>query len=347
MVDLASVNSAPAVRRPAVELRFGDADAEAWAEALVSVTVEAGIGPGVDAVEVIAAAGNGGPAAAVGDAGTVALGYDDASAEQVFAGEVESVGRSIHGTIRITAVNGGAALARLRLNRSYEQQAAGDVISDLAGEAGVATATIEAGVDLPFYVVDDRRTAWEHVAALARRSGCWSYFIPDGELEVVAVETGPAVQTFTYGEDILGIEMAEATPLVSGVRAVGEGAAGSEGDEAWCWLVKDPSGVSAEAGDEPRREVPDPALRSADAATTAAEGHLASAGLLEVTGRLLVPGSPAVVPGATIEIADAPEESLNGSFLVRHVRHRYAKGAGFITLIAFSKAAGGAGGGLP
>lgn len=345
MVNLASLTAAPAVRRPAVEVRFGDA--EAWAQALVSVTVEAGIGPGVDVVEVIAAAGNGGPVAAVGDAGTVALGYDDASAEQVFAGEIESVGHSIHGTLRLTAVNGGAALARLRLNRSYEQQATGDVISDLAGEAGVTTATIEAGVDLPFYVVDDRRTAWEHVAALARRSGCWIYFNPDGELEVVAVEAGSAVQTFTYGEDVLGLEMAEATPLVSGVRAVGEGAAGSEGEEAWCWLVKDPSAVAAEAGDAPRREVPDPALRSADVATTAAEGHLASTGLLAVTGRLLVPGSPAVVPGATIEIADAPEESLNGSFLVRHVRHRYAKAAGFTTLIAFSKMAGGAGGGLP
>lgn len=343
MPGLASLTtSAPAVRRPAVEIRFGDA--ETWSRTLVCLTVDIGIGPGVDVVEWVAAAD--GPAAAAGDRGGLALGYDDSTLEQVFSGEIDSVGCSVHGTVRVTAVNGGSALARLRLDRSYRQQTTGEVISDLAGEAGVATGTIESGVDLPFVVVDDRRTAWDHVATLARRSGCWCTFTPAGELEVVAVADGPVVQTFTYGEDILTLERVQAPPVVGGVHTIGEGAAGSQGEEAWCWLIKDPAAVSAETGAEPRRSLCDPALRSADAANTAAEGHLRWATLLATTGRLLVPGAPAVVPGTTIEITGAGD-AFDGQFLVRHVRHHVTKAAGFTTSISFVQASDRTAGGLP
>jgi hypothetical protein len=71
-----------------------------------------------------------------------------------------------------------------------------------------------------------------------------------------------------------------------------------------------------------------------------------AAALARVSGRLLVPGAPAVVIGSAIAIASAPHEMLNGLCLVQQVRHRFAKGAGFTTLIGFHKAEGGAAAGL-
>jgi phage protein D len=126
---------------------------------------------------------------------------------------------------------------------------------------------------------------------------------------------------------------------------VGEGAAGSQGGDAWSWLAKDVSGLTADEGDEPRRLRADGALRSAAAAASAARGGAFAAALEATVGTLLAPGAPAVVPGSTIAVAGAPRPALNGSFLVRRVRHRFSKRDGFTTLIAFSRppAAGGGG----
>lgn len=78
----------------------------------------------------------------------------------------------------------GAILAALRVNQSYEQQTVGDIARDLAGRAGVPTGTIADGVSLPFVVVDDRRSVYQHLAALARSSGLLASIAPDGKLVV-------------------------------------------------------------------------------------------------------------------------------------------------------------------
>ena len=352
----------PAFRRPVFDVRFGGGAgglgglasaagsllgggaSDPWKQHLVAVSVESGLAPAVDAVEVWLTADPQAPTAALDDEGSVALGYEDDSPVLTFTGKVAGVRRGIDGLTRITATSGGAALARLRVNQSYEDQTAGDVVNDLAGQAEIATGTVEDGVDLPFYVADDRRSAWVHVAALARRSGFLAYVTPEGELYFGPYEPGDPVQTFTYGEDVLRLEAREASPEVGVVTTWGEGSAGSQGKDAWSWLVKDPASVQGSAGGGgPERWVHDPALRSGDAAKTAAQGIADAAGRLQVTGTLLVPGAPAVTAGSTIEIAGAPQEALNGKFLVRWVRHRLAKREGFTTRIAFSKSEGAGG----
>ena len=61
---------------------------------------------------------------------------------------------------------------------------------------------------------------------------------------------------------------------------------------------------------------------------------------------LLVPGSPAVVVGSAVEVVDAPQDALNGLFMVRRVRHRFSKRGGLTTLISFGRAGDGGLGGL-
>ena len=356
---------ASAVRRPLFEINFGGGGpaagglsaaagsvlggggADPWQAHVVALTLEVGCAPSVDVVEIILSAGAPAPQVAIGDTGRVSLGYTDSAAELVFTGQVESVRYSIHGTTRITATNGGVPLARLRLNQSYEQQKAGNIVQDLASQANVDTDTVENGVDLPFYVLDDRRNAYQHISTLARTSGYLAYITPDGKLRFAPFTGGQAVQTFTYGVDIMALDLTEAAPAVGAVTTVGEGAAGSQGADAWSWLIKDPSVVQGSAGDgDPERLVVNTALRSGEAAQSAANGIASAAALARVSGRLLVPGAPAVVAGSTIEIASVPQDVFNGLCMVQQVRHRFAKEAGFTTLIGFHKVEGGAAGGL-
>jgi phage protein D len=340
-------SSTPAVRRPVLELSFGSGSADDWGRSVVSVAVQAGLAPSADTVEVYLDGSDQAPAVAVGDTGSVSLGYEDGSTELTFSGQVEGVRYSVDGATFVTAVDGGAALSALRINQSYEQQKAGDIVRDLAGRAGVATDTVEDGVEFPFYVVDDRRSAYLHIAALARKSGYLAWFTPEGKLSFAPFVAGQPVQTFTYGVDIISLEVTDAAPVVGAVTTVGEGAAGSQGQEAWSWLVKDPSSVKGSAGEgAPEREVQDSSLRSSDAAQSAADGVASAAGRTGLTGKLLVPGSPAAVVGSAIEIVDSPQEALNGLFLMRRVRHRFSKAEGFTTLICFTKTGDGGLGGL-
>lgn len=335
-----------AVRRPLFSIGLGGS-ADEWAQSLVSLRVETGLAPFTDAATLHLAGVASAPDVAVGDSGAVDLGYGDDTTETVFTGQVDEVRRSVQGKTRVAAVNGGALLSRTRVNQSYEQQKAGDIVRDLAGRAGADTDTVEDGADLPFYVVDDGRNAYQHIAALARKSGFLAYFTPEGKLSFAPFTAGQAVQTFTYGEDVLSLDATEVVPAVGAVMTVGAGAAGSQGQEAWSWLVKDPSAVTGSAGSgDQERLIQDASLRSTEAAQGAAEGIVDAAGRISLTGELRVPGSPAVVVGSAVEISDAPQDALNGLLMVRRVRHRFSKRGGFTTLISFGRAGDGGTGGL-
>jgi hypothetical protein len=151
--------STPSVRQPAFEVQIGSGSAKDWAGALISFSVEAGLAPAVDAAEIFASPLSDAPAAALADAATISAGYEDDPASAVFTGQVGAVRGSIRGVTRITAVNGGALLARLRVNQAYDQQTAGAMVSDLASQAAVDTDAIEDGITYPYYVVDDGRSA--------------------------------------------------------------------------------------------------------------------------------------------------------------------------------------------
>jgi phage protein D len=274
----------------------------------------------------------------VADQGEVRMGYENDATQVVFTAMVDALDDTIHGFTRIQAVNSGALLSRLRINQSYEQQGAGDIVSDLAGQAGVETDKVESGTDLPFYVIDDRRSAWDHIALLAQKSGFCAYFTTENKLYFGPLATGQAVQTFTYGIDILAFESTQAAGPSTAYKVVGEGAAGSDGDEAWSWLVKDPASMTAEAGDgDGQTVVALPALRSAEAVQSAADGLAAAAQRRLNTGRMITAGAPAVTVGSTIEMADLPKDALNGPCLAMRVSHEYSKRHGFVSRIDFCK----------
>jgi phage protein D len=371
--DLFSTDTqTPGVRRPIFEIAFGGGSGgsgpadllssaaaavgfggatgeDPWLRSVTSVSVEVGLAPQVDVAEIVIAADSQAPPVAIDDEGNIALGYEDEGATGVFTGRIESIIRSTRGPTRITIANASSALAALRTEQSYEDQGAGDVVEDLAGRAGVNTGNVVAGPDLAFTVLDGGSNAWEHIARLARVSGHHARITVDNELDFAPVDDGEAVQTFTYGVDILLLERREAAASFDNVTIVGEGAAGSDGKSAWNWLVKQPSSVTGAAGQGSRaRGFSDRLLRSAEAAGTAAQALADAAARAATVGTLIVPGAPKVTPATNIAIAGSTDGVFDGAYLVTRVRHVFSKRTGFRTHITFAGSGGssGAGGGL-
>jgi hypothetical protein len=326
------------VRKPAFELAFGSGSADEWARALGEVTVEAGLAPAVGAASVVLAARDDAPSAALADTGHVSLGFEDDGTVGVFKGAVRAVNRTVSGKRRIVASNGGAVLAAFRLDQGYEQQSAGDVVRDLAGKANVDTGSIDDGPSLPYFVIDSRSSAWEHVAKLAALAGFEAWIDADNSLHFGPFQAGSPAQTFTYGQDVLELDALEAPPATGSVTVVGEGAAGSNGSDAWSWNLKDVSPLKGTAGSgDPALLLQLGAIRSADAASAAAQGIVAKAELGGLTARLLVPGAPNAAIGSTVAVVSAPDDTLNGAWLVRGARHRLVKARGYTTLLLLAK----------
>jgi phage protein D len=344
--DPGSGGTVAAVTRPRLLIGLGREAADAVAQRIRTVSFETAIAPTVEYLLVELAASASAPA--VGDDASLALGYGDADPLPVFTGKVESVRHSLDGTVRVTASGAGARLARLRVNQAYEQQNAGDVVSDLAALAGVDTATIESGVALPYLVLDDRQSAWMHIADLALYSDYLCFTDPEGALVFAPPAGGQPVYTFCYGESLLALSLRVRTPLVGEVTVTGEGAAGSQGQDAWSWLVKDPAGIRGRAGDAgPARLRRAAILRSSEAVSTAAGGWLTAAGRGQRSGWLEVPGVPEVRPASLVEIEDVPEREANGQFLVVGLRHRLSKAEGLRSRLWVTQLAEGGLGLLP
>lgn len=354
----------PAVRRPVVDLAVGGIGVDDWRPSVVTVRVTAMLAPEVGTTTVVVGAAATGPAAAVGDDASLSLGFADDGTSAVVTGTVAAVTKSLDGARVLTIHDAAAALAATRADQGYAEQSTGDVINDLAARAGVAVDRADAGSDHPFLVVHGRRSAWAHVARLARRSGLLARVDGAGRLVVAPPDDAdPLVVDPSTGA--LRLRSTSHGTVAAGVTALGEGAAGSQGADAWAWLASDRTGVEATAGDPSATSavrVRDPGLRSPDEVRGAADAELAARARLARTGSLRVPGSPAVRPGGIVEVgADGdplaaatgavglgggagPAGPGLGRWLVTAVRHRVA---GAFTTDLELVAADEGGGGLP
>lgn len=267
----------------------------------------------------------------------IELGYadDNGGLERVMTGSVTAVQPDL---VQRRVIGHGAAMTLLRkfTDTTFEAKKAGEIVRDLAGQAGVAVATVEDGIDFPAYVVDGRRSFWHHMRDLADLCGFDLYVNAEGELVFQRFSGGRTVHVFDYGRHLIALECQRTTPRAVSVEAWGESPTGSEGDDAWNWLTKDFSGTRGQAGSgDPALLLERPALRTAASAQTAADALHTHLQRMVQRGRLRVLGNPAVKLGDAIRVQSAPEEELNGTFQVRSVTHRISKNEGFVTLIGF------------
>lgn len=266
----------------------------------------------------------------------IELGYaDNGSLTQVMAGTVVTVEPDLTIT-RVMGYSMAAALLRTFVEQTYEGKTAAAIVRDLASKAGVDVGTVQDGITFPAYVIDGRRSIYHHMQDLADLCGFDLYINADGKLVFEKFVGGKAVHVFEFAKHIVALDVLRTPPLAGGVEAWGESPTGSQGDDAWAWLTKDFGGSKGKAGTgDPLLLLERPALRTADAARTAATAELTAIQRRTLRGRLVTIGRPEVKLGDAIRLSGMPDASVNANFQVRSVVHRITKLDGFTTTIGF------------
>lgn len=324
---------------PAYRLTFGsrviDTTNEPRASTLVDLTVALDLDAPADAATlVLGQVGTFRPTR--GDETTIELGYlgETPEVETVLTGSVTHVEPGLT-TFRVHVAGAADPLLGLHVNEHFEAKTAGAIVRDLAGRAGVAVGEVEDGTLFPAYVVDARRAAAHHLRDLAELSGLDLWADPQGRLTMRMWLGGRTTHVLEHGRDLLEAEVL-ATPLRAGrVEAWGESPTGAEGSDAWGWLTPDFQGSRGGAGEGTLRLLERPALRTRDAARTAADAALADAKRRAHRGRVRITGRAAVRLGDAIRLAEMPDPALNQRWQVRSVVHRLTKSGGFTTAIGF------------
>jgi hypothetical protein len=285
-----------------------------------------------------------------GDRITVELTAGDRSGKVMTAG-AQSIESSFSQT-KIAGATGKLKLANTRVNQVYENQSLGQIVSDLAKQAGVDTGQIETGGSYSYFVAHESKNLLRLIRELAMRDGLDMYFDADDKLTLKKFDKSSPDHTFFYGIDILDLQLLNHQAGSDHILVYGESPASNQGSDTWSWLAKDLSSFRGEVGQGARTMAThDGAVRTKDAAKLLATSSLGAIKDQATRGRLKLLGAPQVTPGDAIEIKDAPKPELNGLFKVTSVGHVLNKRDGYLTLIGFSgqggaQAAGGLLGGL-
>jgi len=273
------------------------------------------------------------------DDGIIELGYADQEGEliQVAKGKVDSAKK---GSTRdhIHGYSDAVILLRSFTEQTFESKTAGDIVKDLASQAGVNTANIESGINFPAYVIDGQKSFYHHMRDLAALCGFDLYFDSDNQLVFQRFSGGNQVHVFNHASHIIELKVDFSAPLSAKVEAWGESGSNS-GNESWAWLTKDFSGLTGNAGDITNNGttllLEKPALRTGTAAQQAADAAFTELSRQRVRGHLLSVGRPQVKLGDTIRLSGLPEDELNLIYQVRGVTHRITKLSGFTTQVMF------------
>lgn len=325
---------------PAYKLTIGktsvDSTKQSKASTVVDLVVSLDMEASADSFTLVLGDVGGPLKPALRDKASIELGYADGPGfVQVIAGTVVSLEPNLN-TLRVTGLTAAETLLRSNLDQTYEGRSAGDIVHDLAGKAKVTVANADNGIQLPAYVIDGRRSFGHHVRDLADLCGFDQYFNSQDALVFEEFVKPKTVHTFEHARDILELHVTHALPIAGAVQAWGESPTDSKGAGASAWLTKNFGRSKGVAGSgKPVLLLERPALRTKDAAKTAALADETRIRRGVLRGRLLTVGHPEVKLGDAVQLRALPDASLNKTFQVRAVKHRITKRGGFTTEIGF------------
>jgi hypothetical protein len=307
---------------------------------LAAVRAVSSVGPGVGSARISVPAGLRVDAVPT-DAITIAMTGESADEVTVFTGTVRSVSRGLDVTT-IEATDGSGALAAIRTGKTFEQQNASATVNALARDAGVDVGSVDLDLDLPTYVAHQGRTAWEHVSTLATWGGCLATAGPDGQIEVRSFPSPPADRALRYGREIAELAVAS-VPRSPDLVLTGFGPAGNGTDPRARLQTVATIPDSAAGPDANTIRVAAPALRSPNAVNAAIEAAAAHNGVPRLRAACWL--VPQLRAGTTVEVADAPDDTAKGPWLITRAVHRIGPGpSGRTDIEAISlQSAGGAG----
>src|SRR5262249_33183596 len=160
------------------------------------------------------------------------------------------------------------------VEQTFEGKKAGEIVRDLAGRADVDVAAADDGINFPVYVVDGRRSAYEHLLDLAALCGFDLYFNADDELVFERFGNGKTVHVLESGKHIVALDVLRTPARAGMVQAWGESAASSSGNDAAAWLTRDFAASHGETGSGGLFLLERSSLRTREAARTAAQAAL-------------------------------------------------------------------------
>ncbi|MEM1546354.1 MAG: hypothetical protein QXP91_07830 [Candidatus Methanomethylicia archaeon] len=312
---------------PNYRLEIGSKEFTINSQSITSITVKLGLGPKIDSCRVLLVGDDAASSIGRGDNVNVYLGYDD-DLVKVFTGIVDIVDVG-YSQVKVDSLSPSVNLLKLRLNRVYNNQTAGQIVSDLLSTAGVSRVEVMDGLSFPIYVIDDRLNAYEHIEKLARRCGFVFYTSSDGGLIFKKyVEDGK--HTLKYGEDILAINMVEMVEAYGCIKVFGESPSSMMGSETYHWLTK--REIVGESGSGHTLIIQDFAIKDKGTAENVAQNVLDNV-KKSFSIMLRIVGNANIKVNDTVEVKDMPEEKLNGLFQVVDVEHYLDKMNGFTSII--------------
>lgn len=266
---------------------------------------------------------------ASGDKVTLALGYED-DITQVFSGTLDHLYPGIE-TLHLQAFDSGKKLLDYRTNQIYEQSTAGDIVADLASQIGVSVDQNEAGIEYPFYTVDETKNVFEHMQDLAQQNGFDLYINAEDALVFKKYTANSPVKTFTYSQDILTFNLHQQPAQFQKITVCGESPASSEGMEKAHWLSKKNDDSLGQAGtDAPGFNIYEPTIKTKDAADVVAEARLEKSLLRQNIAFLKTLGTSDQFLGDPIGIQGLFGEESQ-PYKVIGITHQFDKTKGFIT----------------
>jgi len=257
--------------------------------------------------------------ASAGDTASLDLDGGEGS-ENILTGIVRILRRGIRQTEVIVA-DASAGLADLRPATTYRNQGADDVVRALASDAGVTVAGTSIDLPMAAYAGNQRRTAAEHIAALAALGGAMARMTAAGELEVNRPEAVQPDVALKYGREVIACDVRVSAPPAAHRIRTGSGPAGSAKAPNALRPMKDvlPSGAADPGIDAVW--TPAPVLRTPTAAATAS----AAADLAESSAATRIRGTafllPKLRPGLVVDVQDLPSALAGGPWLLTRVTH--------------------------
>jgi hypothetical protein len=270
-----------------------------------------------------------------GDPITIQLTSGEVS-DTVMTAEVQSIKSSFGQTV-IEGRTGMQKLAGARLNQVYENQSLNQIVSDLASQIGIEIGEIGTGSTYSYFVVHESRNVLQYIRELAMREGMDVYFDTQNKLNVKKFNKTSADHTFSFGVDILDLQLLNHQMSSEHIAVYGESPSSNQGTDTWHWIAKDLSPFQGESGQGVKTlALQDSAIRTKDAADTLAASRLGVIKAHSTRGRLKILGNPKVKLADAIQIKNAEKPELNGLFKVSSVRHVLNKQEGYVTYIGFT-----------
>jgi phage protein D len=311
------------LQRPAARLTV-DGRALTLAEAAIAeCTVESGVLGQHDRATIVL-----GPLSplletAPGARAELAVGYGD-DTETVLTGTVDRVGQVPWGT-RLEVLSASSALDGVRVGRAYVQQTVGDIARDLLGQGGVQTGEIDGGATLAVYHVDERRSAWHHLRALAGLFAVELSSGGDGAVNLHAPRRGRADHTLRAGAELLGWVAGGNAERAARRPTAPFSAASEQGSDAWGLVHHEPGGDNEIA----------PAVRDRDGATARDDALDAARQRAEGFARASVTGNAAIRAGDLVELDGV--ERAEGTYRALAVTHKLDED-GFVSRLTLEAA---------